>query len=234
MNKISIVLTWPCSCDYPLWRQFLRDNRSLFDEVIISFTETYRGYDYRKFIIDAMNNDNCIFVDSSIATYGDWRNASTNNCLSVLHNPQYVWFTEQDFFVKEGFWNWVNNRNDDVICVKTENRIHPCCIFMKADKLNTTKKDFSAKSNRGLDHFGLLQEDIERLSMSVAIIPRNYYEHMAGVSHNFHLIISGESPCYKSDEFCDYLRRSLLVNVPLHEEFIKIANKAIEQYWRKN
>lgn len=234
MNKISIVLTWPRSCDYPLWRQFLRENRSLFDEVVISFMETYRGYDYRNFVRYSMKNDNCIFIDFPIVIHGDWRNVSINNCLSVLHNTQYIWFTEQDFFIKEGFWNWVNNRDEDVICAKTENRIDPCCIFMKNDKLNLTKKDFSVESNRCLDHFGLLQEDIERLSMSVAIIPRDYYEHMAGVSHNFHLIVSGVAPCYKSNEFCDYLRRSLYVSVPLHEEFVKIANTAIENYWRKN
>ncbi len=258
MNSISAILTWPRSCDYPLWRQFLRNNRSLFNEVIITFMETNWGYDYRRFLKDVMKSDGCIFIDPPIVGSGnvgsgnvgsgnvgsgnvgsgnvgsgnDWRNISVNSCLSVLHNAQYIWFTEQDFFVNEGFWKWVNNRinnmTDDVICVKTGNRIDPCCIFMKTNMLNLTRKDFGVATNKNLDHFGLLQEDIERLSMSVAIIPEYYYKHMAGVSHNFYLVTFDQPPCYKADEFCDYLRESLLVSVPLHDEFIKIANKTID------
>lgn len=240
MNNISVVITWPRSCDYPLWRQFLRENRSLFNEVVIAFMETNWGYDYRGFLKDAMKSDGCIFIDPPIVGSdskvlpNDWRSVSVNGCLSALHNSnsnsQYIWFTEQDFFVKEGFWKWVKNRTEDVICVKTNNRIDPCCIFMNTIKLNLTRKDFSAATNRNLDHFGLLQEDIERLSVSIAVIPEEYYRHMAGVSHNFYLTTFDKPPCYKVDEFCDYLRESLLVNVPLHNEFIKVANKTIDQY----
>lgn len=248
MNSINVVLTWPRSCDYPLWRQFLRDKRTLFNKVVIAFMETNWGYDYRRFLKDVMKSDGCIFIDPPIVgnatnMLNDWRNMSVNSCLSYLSildnsldNSQYIWFTEQDFFVKEGFWKWVNNminNRTDVICVKIENRIHPCCIFMKTEKLNLTRKDFSVATDKNLDHFGLLQEDIERLSMSVVVIPEEYYKHMAGVSHNFYLITSDQPPCYKVDEFCDYLRESLLVNVPLHDEFIKVANRTIDQYRRR-
>ena len=105
--------------------------------------------------------------------------------------------------------------------------MHPCCIFIKRKALNGLKHDFGIESGR-LDHFGKIQEQIERLGLSVAVIPEHLYEHMNGLSHNFRLMSEGQTPNYQIDAFNDYLYESVTVKVPIHPEYDRIVRHYLE------
>src|SRR5690348_16350414 len=116
MIKPDIILAWPRNCDYPLWRQFIRENRPLFNEIIIVFTDTFDQHDYSEFVRRAMFQDHVLFLDNPAIQSGeDWRNVAIHHALLHSYNAQWVWFTEQDFFCKKGFWDMVETEVSMVV-----------------------------------------------------------------------------------------------------------------------
>lgn len=225
-TKPDIIVTWPRNCDYPLWRAFVHQERQRFNEIIIAFTETHEGHDYREFIRTVMYDDHVHFIDPRpLSSTEDWRNVAVNASLMYSYNAEWIWFTEQDFFVTEPsqFWTWTERHDTlDVVGIKDDNRLHPCCLFMKRDALNKTCRNFGIVPDK-LDHFGLIQKDIERLELKTHIINPAYYEHLAGFSSNWTLLARGQQPNYQIDTFKRYIIASLNVPVPIDARYKKIA-----------
>jgi hypothetical protein len=225
----DLLLSWPRNCDYPVWRQFLRDNRTKFNEVIIAFTETNQGDDYRDFIRNAMFDDYVLFLDAPQPDYKigeDWRNVAINSMLLHSYNAPWIWFTEQDFYPGEGFWEEVEkleNEGCDVIAVYQGNRMHPCCIFIKREALQKTRKDFGIIKDKA-DHFSKIQEDIEASGLKIGILNPGKYQHLNGLSHNLVLLGLGEAPNHQIEAFFAWLNECLAVSVPIHDRFRQLAD----------
>lgn len=224
--KPDIIISWPRNADYPLWRQMIRDNRDCFNEIIIVFTETNYGEDHRQFIKDAMFQDHVLFVQSpEVQTGEDWRNVAVNAGLLHSLHSEWLWFTEQDFFIEdlEGFFKVFDatspNADFQWLGVYDGPRLHPCCIFIKRSLLQTLKKDFSAHPPE-YDHFGRIQQQLEESGENTI---ESGWQHMAGLSHNMRLVADGELPNYKPDEFNAYLKRCLEVTVAQDPRFIQTA-----------
>lgn len=242
MNIIpDIIVSWPRNNDYPLWRKFIKDNRTKFNEVIVVFTETFQGDDYREFVRKAMFKEYVHFVDSPLPNAGeDWRDIAVNQALLHSYNADWIWFTEQDFLITDDkFWDFVyqeagNGR--EVIGTMDGQRLHPCCIFIKREALNKTRKNFGIIPGE-LDHFGLLQKDIDKLNLDKFLLTDGGqfgYKHYNGLSQNWTLASRGEKPNYKIEEFIDYLEKCLKAEpeITLDERFKNVANSVITAYKR--
>lgn len=234
MIKPDVIVTWPKNCDYPLWRQFIRDNRSRFNKVIIAFMEPNSGYDFKPFIQEAMWQDNIKFLDAPIPRAGidDWRDLAVNASL-LQSQSDWIWFTEQDFYPCFGFWEheiqWSENNKCDVIAAYQSTRMHPCCMFVKRMALDKTHKNFGIVPDK-TDHFYLIQKDLEDNGAKIGKIDPKRYHHYNGLSHNWRLVSEGGEANYQTDDFVDWLKQSLTVNVPQCPEFERIANAEITRY----
>lgn len=229
MTKPDIIVSWPKNCDYPLWRQFIRRNRSRFNLVIIVFTETYQDPDYRDFVKKAMHQDYCLFIDNPPVESGqDWRDVAVKQALIHSFNAEWVWFTEQDFYITDEQF-WVNieeqsNQGKRIIGTMDNQRLHPCCMFVRRDLLNWLVKDFGAKPPY-YDHFGYIQEQLNASKEDIGVIPQDLYLHMNGLSHNWRLVSEGGSPNYRPEQFNLWLADNLNVDVPLDERWLITAKE---------
>lgn len=222
--KPDIIVSWPRNCDYPVWRQFIHDNRDRFNVIIVVFTETHAGEDYREFVKKAMLVDYVLCADSPVVKDDDWRNVAVNHGLLQSYNAQWVWFTEQDFIPKEGFWEIVDAEVSigvRAIGVRQGDRLHPCSLMIRRDLLNALDKNFGIVTDK-LDHFGLIQQQLEESKEPVGIIPEKYWQHMNGLSHNFRLISEGQMPNYEPEAFEQYIHSCIDANVPKDPRFTKI------------
>lgn len=231
--SIDVIVTWPRNTDYPLWRKFIKDNRFRFERVIVVFMETNQGEDYREFLRDVLSKDDVLCIDSPLVNGGeDWRNIAVNEGLRESLNSEWVWFTEQDFFVNEGFWDVMSKIMDDKkvgsIGVKSGNRLHPCSLFIRRSVLGKTKKDFGARPPE-FDHFGQVQKDLEYMKAEhdIVILPEAYYLHMNGLSHNMRLVSEGGVANHQREQFLSYLHKCMEAGVPLHSSFIRIAESQL-------
>lgn len=234
MKKIDIIISWPRNCDYPLWRQFIRENRRRFHQIFIMFTETNQGEDYRNFVMEAMQNDDCLFYQPEPLLSGeDWRNKAVNTALQQS-TGDWVWFTEQDFFIiDEIFWEFVNDHSNtaDIIGVYDAQRLHPCCIFAKRDIINKTSKQFGIVPDK-MDHFGQFQKDLDELGVDVQGIPEAYYYHMNGLSHNMTLAFNKQPITYHLEEFYNYLKKCLTCHIGLDYRTIRFIEETLPKGMR--
>lgn len=212
MSNIDLVCAWPVGFDYPLFRQFIRENRTRFHRVVIVWTDNHNGLDLHSKIEEAMAKDDIAFL-TAVSRDGDqdWRDVAMKKALSYSQSP-WVFFTEQDFFPKEGFWDVVENQimaGPDIIAIDTGKRMHPACIFIKRGVLNTTSLDFAANPPE-YDHFGKIQKDLwdQNPPILVYTIPDKYYYHMNGLTHNLFLTQRDQKVNYKPEEFERYLKAS--------------------------
>lgn len=238
MDKIlpDVIVSFPRHADYPLWRQQIHDNRSLFTKVIVVFTNMNVQKDYREFIKMTMKDDNITFVDSDpVVSPDDWRNIAVNTGLRYS-DAQWVWFTEQDFFWKDGFWDAVKvyTAEFDVVSANVGDRMHPCCIFIKRKLLDEhTRLDFGVIPDKS-DHFSKVQEDLQ--DQPKAIIPDSLYTHMSGLSQNMYLLTCrkffGKDPrdiVTYPNEFNKYCEDCLKVTVPMHRDFEEMFSEYIQR-----
>lgn len=221
--KIDVIISHPRNNDYPIWRDMMREYRYKFNKVIVVFTETNDDLDFSSFVIEAMKNDDVTFLFSpKVVRDEDWRNIAVNHGLNHS-NAEWVWFMEQDFFVKNGFWRFidVSMKKNNAIATYQQTRLHPCSIFITRELLNRTRLNFGIVAGK-LDHFGLIQKDLEKLT-SPLIIPEHLYRHLNGLSHNFTLIKNGDTPNYEKRTFNLYLNQCLDADVPLSSKWVEIV-----------
>ena len=131
---IDLIITHPTNCDYPLWRDMLKEYRHRFNKVIIVFSESHDNVDFKNFVKQVMADDDITFLEPyQVTTNMDWRNFAVRSGLRES-TAEYVWFTEQDFFIRKGFWKYVERGirdKADVIATFQGDRMHPCNMFVK-------------------------------------------------------------------------------------------------------
>lgn len=230
--KPDIIITWPKSCDYPLWRSFIHKQRERFSKVIVIWMETNTGENYIDFIQKEMAEDNIEFYKSPpLSAAADWRDVAVN--LGLEHSTnEWVWFTEQDFIPIDNLWSWVENlitNKLEVIGAYQEERLHPCCIFAKRSVINKTKKNFAVIPNQA-DHFAQFQRDLDTLKIEVGHIPAFTYEHLNGLSQNMTLISNGQEPNYQKERFNQYIQDCLSININLDERFKTLCIKYLQTF----
>ena len=233
MIKPDVVVCWPTNCDYPLWRLFIRENRDRFNFVYVVFTEHSSKITYDNFVTEQMVNDNVSLIRSpEVEAEQDWRDVAIKSALAHSQS-EWVWFTEQDFYPTEEFWGNVDYyvENDcNVIAVYQEKRMHPCCIFIKREILDSLNPYFGIVPDK-LDHFGKLQQELEqRDDVKIGILDSKNYYHYNGLSHNWRLITDGMPPNYKPEEFLRYLGACLDSIIKKHPIFTEIAIRSINAY----
>lgn len=228
MIRPDIIISWPKSCDYPLWRQYIHDYRAQFNEIIVVFTETNQGYDYRDFIRKSLFKDHVFTIECPAVGSGqDWRDVAVHAALLQSYNAPWIWFTEQDFLPKATFWeqaNLLEINGAEVIGVNDGGpRLHPCSLLIRRETLNQkTERIFAVVPDKS-DHFSLIERDLGLNKALIEYIDPIHWSHMNGLSHNFSLITRGEIPNWRKNEFDEYLKKSLKVAIPLDENYVKIV-----------
>lgn len=232
--KPDIIVSWPDNCDYPLWRRFISENQNRFQKIIIVFTKTNQLPSYEDFVKDRLKGF-CDLVDSPKIMPGeDWRNVAVNYGLKRSEN-RWVWFTEQDFLPKDGFWNCIETQEKsgcDVISYYDTYRMHPCCIFAKKNIINQTSMNFGIVSGIK-DHFGVFQDEIDDLfykeSLVLGLIDEIYCDHMNGLSSNWTLVTNGGQPNYKPERFKKYIQDCLNSGMKLEPRFETICKNFLNE-----
>ena len=225
-SDVDVIVSWPKSMDYPLWRKQMQQLAPYFNKIFIVFTETNKGIDYSDFVKSAINDNKFVFLDSPEVKPGeDWRNVAVNEALR-LSKASVVWFTEQDcLIVDPAFWTILRVAllKFDVIGYKDGNRLHPSNLWVKREFINKTRKDFSVVPDRS-DHFSKFYFDLRHANARIHNFKSNqdgsfeYFYHMNGLSHNLSLIQDGEMPNYMVADFNGYLYMSLDVE-PLDDRY---------------
>ena len=209
--KPDVIVCWPRSCDYPLWRQFIRDNRERFAKVIVVFTE-HDGLDYREFVRSAM--DDVTFLDSPHEPNKDWRDVAVNAALDVS-DAEWVWFTEQDFFITQPdeFWEDVEESERHAVAIgwrePISHRWHPSSLFAKRSAIDETDRYFGPEP---VDHFYNFGRQMEAVGPFLPITWRKPYEHLQGISQNHWLIDTGQTEgIFNEPRFRRYIDRKSVV-----------------------
>lgn len=220
-SHIDLIISWPKTMDYPLWRYFILEHLEYFNKIFVVFTETNAGLDYSDFIKTALPGDQFEFITPpALESNQDWRNQAVNAALDKSI-ATWVWFTEQDLFIlSPGFWSIVALRmtSYDVIGYKEGgSRIHPANMFVKREFINKTSRDFGIVPDK-LDHFGRFFWQLRHSGAKIhamkydADANSGTFYHMNGLSHNLSLVQRGEEPNHQVDEFREYLAMSLQVD----------------------
>lgn len=223
-KKPDLIVCWPIHLDYPLFRQMIKFNRPKFNKVIVVLTNMNTGKNYADFIRDSMKADKVTILDCpTVSGEEDWRNVATNKALRFVKS-EWVFFTEQDFTIKDGFWDFVQEQMKEVdyLGALIEGRVHPCCILITTKLLRQTSCDFSVIKDVS-DHFSRLQNELS--GKPFCSIPSIYWSHMGGLSQNMHMLINGQNDFYMPDDFKKYVRDCMGVYVPLHEDFLNLFNE---------
>jgi len=186
--------------------------------------------DYRDFIKEAMKQDSLSFIEPTPSRADqDWRNVAINKALEYS-DSEWIWFTEQDFFIEnpKEFWKGIDNlmENFDSIIYNEGERPHPCCWFVKREFIDKTSKDFGVIPDKS-DHFGKFYEELNSICRIVHLVENDSMYHMNGLSQNMHMLQSGDEPNFRPEEFQEYLKDCLKIKLPLHPDFVKLANAYI-------
>lgn len=234
---MDVILAWPRNCDYPLYRDFLHNFRHFFTSVIIVFTETNEGEDYKEFIREQMKDDKITFMDSRpIQANEDWRDVAVNQALEVS-KAEWVWFTEQDFFVLgPDFWAIVGGMlkaNDAVGYKDGATRMHPSCLFVKREWIDKTGKNFGIEEGKS-DHFAKFYTSLRLSGAKIGHLPAGNWMHMNGLSHNMYLLANDRPIIYKPTEFEQYLALCYIQkDVQLDPRFKKLVEDNYEtETWK--
>lgn len=219
--NVDILLTQPTHVDFPLFREWLHNNRSLFNNVIVSFSRS-GGYDLSNEIRNVMLSDNILFLDN-YSVRSDWRDAAVHAGLEHSIAP-YVLFLEQDFIIKNPkFTSLLTNPPNEVIGFQEggSGRLHPAFLLVSRQLLNQTCLNFSAcPVPPEPDHFGYISMNLKRLHPGWVTLEKlglntpNDWEHIAGLTHNYTLLQKGEYVAFFRQRFIRYNKECLEVSIP--------------------
>lgn len=212
-SDVDVIVCWPDSMDFPLWRDFIVEHLRYFSKVYIVFTETNLGIDYTDFVTKALAEHEQIVCMKSrkLEKNEDWRNIAVNQALEQSE-AKWVWFAEQDLFVlSPSFWTTIKGylQRYDVVGYKDgATRMHPCNLWVKRKYINKTRRDFGIVPDK-LDHFAKFYNDLRHSGATMKKLDydpaEGIFYHMNGLSSNLSLIQRGEQPNYKDDEFRAYV-----------------------------
>lgn len=219
----DLICAWPVHLDFPLWRQYIHDNRSRFGKIIIVMTNMKTGRDYRDWLIPELNRDSIVGISSDEVLGGeDWRDVAVKKGLGFV-DGKWIFFTEEDFFPQRNFWDIVNilSQETDAFGYFQEGRLHPCCIFIKKITYDRLRSSFAVVKDK-MDHFGQLQADLNSNDIPIGVIPKEYGHHLNGLSQNMYLLQIGQEPNYEPEKFKEYCRMSLQVDLPIQPQIKKL------------
>jgi hypothetical protein len=199
---MDVIVSWPRSCDYPLWRQFIRDNRARFGEVFVVLTEL-AGKDISGFVRSNFPEATAIDSDGS----GEWRDAAVNTALD-RSTASHVWFTEQDFWVTDAFWPQLTG---DLAGVCLDERpFHPACLLVSRELIEKTSRYFGPAP---MDHFGRFGTELLNLAEPTYITTG--FRHFQGISESQMLRWQGQEPRFKPEQFREWADANLAADVPI-------------------
>lgn len=210
-SDVDVIICWPKSMDYPLWRDFIMHHKQYFNRIFIAFTETNQGSDYCHFVESSLEGSEFCFLYPQTPAGEDWRSHAVNMALDES-TAKWVWFTEQDLFVTSpSFWPIVRLalQKYDVIGYKDgATRMHPSNLWVKREFINKTSRDFGIVPDK-LDHFARFYTQLQMANPKVKILKEmhegGHFYHMNGLSHNLSLVQNGLPVTYKEDDFKAYL-----------------------------
>lgn len=202
--KPDVIVAHPKDIYYPYWADLMNRNRSLFGRLIIVMTSPNSDRDYTKYL-KKIRGSMIINQDIQKLTAGgkDWRNIATNLALEKS-DSEYVLFLEQDFLVKDKFFEKLFEGAKGYFAVgfNSSKRLHPACLLVKKEIINKTDRDFSAKPP-AYDHFGLFTHLIKSWGNWTTLeeLGLTDWLHLAGLTHNFRVW----PPNYYPNRFYNYL-----------------------------
>lgn len=236
--NVDKILQWCVYADYPLFRAHAAKYRDKVNKIILYPSKQHGVLDLESF---AKTNFPETWVEPVAINYGieDWRQAETIPCLAHS-NAEWVWFSEQDFFVKDWdkFYEDVEQamKYSDVIGWYNPTHfpyIHPSCLFIKREMLEKTKKDFRAHPEiNGADHFAMITKDVLDLGGKVTTLQSLGYEdwtdafHLGGLTYVYQDWKGDGSDSFgvRSPEvFAAYNYWMRRAGVPQNEDFINMS-----------
>ncbi|RPJ79464.1 MAG: hypothetical protein EHM20_01340 [Alphaproteobacteria bacterium] len=223
MEKPDVIITWPSGLDYPLCRWQLREYRSFFKDVFLTFYE-HGDPSYEEFIAKSHPEFKCLF---SPIFNEQWREAAV--CVGLRNSKSdEILFTEQDFFWKsEDFLNRVKEARGkyDIVGIKQGNRLHPCFLQTSRELIDHTSCDFSVKG-QDKDHFQKFSEEALQIGTFIDLKELGLFEgrdwyHFSSLTWNL-LRIKDEdiTEMHELPEFLIYNQYSRTPRVPQSERWM--------------
>lgn len=232
MIRPDIICTQPSYVDFPLWRFYLEKNRAIFNKIYIGLSNAHRSVNVFEFERKELARLGATIVeDSGNIKDHDWRSSAVNRCLALATSDRML-FLEQDFVVSnDNFWKDVIARPEPLIGFKEDlersGRLHPAFLLVDRSILNKTSLQFSAMPP-AFDHFGKVSEELEAQVSPIYLedLFPNQWEHLAGLTHNYSLVMNGEQPCYKKERFVEYNKQLLTLPINQCPDFVKVIRKS--------
>jgi hypothetical protein len=219
---VDVIVAWPRTCDYPLFRAFLAAEMDRFERVIVVLT-AHDGTDYGTWLRQTLHEMGVHVLDSPDGP--DWRDAAVRHALTHS-DAEWVWFTEQDFLVRDGFWDAMNDAMADrvVLGFLEGDRWHPASLLVRRESIDATSRYFGPDP---VDHVWTFGRELEAIA-TVRELPHGSYEHLRGTTQNHYLIDQHRNDgVFRRDRFRDYLRDCLAAGVVLHPNWADTARREI-------
>ncbi|PWU04805.1 MAG: hypothetical protein C5B43_04165 [Verrucomicrobia bacterium] len=241
--KKSLCVSWISSCDYPLFRLWLRKYGSWFDEIIIYFDVQFRHPFFWAFVQQDLSTlSNIKFLDPIPYEYGvgDWRNTATNELINHA-TGDWIFSIEQDWFCKN--WDqtlakveesmqtsdligWMNPTNSPYI--------HPAFFGIKRDMLERTSKDFSPHPEiNGGDHFCQVTYDVQKLGGKIVSLqdmgfncdfkPEADMFHLGSVNQHYLNGLTEGFQFHRPEAFMTYNFESRQIDIPQDPRFLGLS-----------
>jgi hypothetical protein len=227
---IDLITVWPRHLDYPLFRRLVSRNRSHYQRLIVNFTGLTTSQTIEQYVRETLHH--ALFTTPTGAQ-GDWRHEATLRGLELSQAP-YVLFIEQDFLIREpglffGRLQEAITGGKSLIGFKEHGRVHPACLLVKRDLLERTSKDFSA-GEAGHDHFWCVTSELEALAELVTLevlgLERGRdWLHLAGLTHNYDLMLRGSPVNYYPTQFALY--NLVCLRIGSHPEFVGLMERCV-------
>lgn len=199
---IDVIVSWPRTCDYPLWRQFIHDERDRFGEVFVVLTDL-AGRDISSFVRRQFPDVTVVESDG----IGEWRDAAVNTALD-RSKASHVWFTEQDFTVTEAFWPQFTG---DLAGICIDDRpLHPACLLVARELIERTSRYFGTDPG---DHFHTFGTEL--VALATPRIITHGFRHFQGISESQMLLWLGEQVRFRPDQFREWADANLAAEVPI-------------------
>ena len=199
MIKPDVITCHPRDIYYPYWVKLMNKNRHLFNRIIVVFTQSATDRDYRNPVKNSVLDVS--WVDDYTDDGKDWRNSAINAGL-ILNSSPHTLFLEQDFLVKDGFFEKVFDIAEEhpIIGFREGNRLHPAFLLIEKPVIHETTMNFGR--NEEGDHFHPLTAELDSMmevtELKDLAVPE--WLHLAGITHNYRL----NDNWYLPEEFYQY------------------------------
>lgn len=233
MIKPDIVVVNPIHIDFPSFRYHISHNRDLYGKVLVVFSQHHKGRDISKAICKMMKDLRVSHFAPSHYHHEDWRTSAIRQALPHTESD-YILFAEQDFLIhnKEMLKDILSNPSPLVGFYESNQvRLHPAWLLVKRDLVLSTSLDFSP--GEGYDHFGKFYLELLKLGVTPKLLedygyasPKDW-EHLAGLVHNYDLIMQNLPPNHRVERFIQYNRDQLTLPIVQSARFIIVMQKVI-------